>query len=67
MRLIIALAMIIGGLTGVTTALAFKTIAATQIQTKTEARANSAPTYGNARVTSPNSMKALPAELLSLP
>jgi hypothetical protein len=51
----------------IATALSLKTIAATQIQTKTEARANSAPTYGNARVTSPNSMKALPAELLSLP
>jgi hypothetical protein len=67
MRLIIALAVVAWGLIVIATALSLKTIAATPIQTKTEARANSAPIYGSARVTSPNSMKALPAELLSLP
>jgi hypothetical protein len=37
-----------------------KTIAA-DAQTKTEARAHSAPVYGLVRVTTPRGMKALPA------
>lgn len=65
MRLIIALAVVTCGLTGVTTALAFKTIAAAQI--KTEARSHSAPIYGVVHVKAPAGMKTLPAELVPLP
>jgi hypothetical protein len=66
MRLIIALAVVTWGLIVITTAVSIKTIAATA-QTKTEARANSAPIYGVVRVTTPNGMKPLPAELVPLP
>ena len=65
MRLIIALAVVTWSLIVITTALSFKTIAATQI--KTEARAHSAPIYGVIRATAPNGMKALPVELVPLP
>jgi hypothetical protein len=66
MRLIIALVVVTCGLTGVTTALAFKTIAAAA-QIKTEARSHSAPIYGVVHVTTPTGMKTLPAELVPLP
>ena len=62
MRLIIALAVVTCGLTALTTALSFKTIAATQ--TRAEARAHNAPIYGVIHVTVP---KALPAELVPVP
>ena len=65
MRLIIALGVVICGLTGLTTALSFKTIAATQ--TKTEARAHSAPIYGVVHVTVAKGVKSLPAELVPVP